>query len=51
MAPVRRTVEATWIVEGSSVVAKMEVENGSWIGPSSVTVVSWAKWVSHGEVA
>lgn len=39
MAPVRRTLVATWRVEGSSVVAKMvEVDDevcGSSMGPSS----------------
>jgi hypothetical protein len=35
MAPVRRTLVATWIGEGSSVVAKMEgVDGGSSMGPS-----------------
>lgn len=49
MAPVRRMLEATWMGEGSSVVAKMEgvEEKGSSMGPSSVTVVSSARWVSH----
>lgn len=35
MAPVRRTLVATWIGAGSSVVAKMEgVDGGSSMGPS-----------------
>lgn len=50
MAPVRRTLVATWIGEGSSVEAKMEgVDGGSSIGPSSgaaVDVVS-GTWASH----
>lgn len=35
MAPVRSTLVATWSVEGSSLVAKMELDDGSSMGPSS----------------
>lgn len=48
MAPVRRTLEATWIVEGSCVVLNMK---GVEIGSSMVPVVRWARWVSIGELA
>lgn len=52
MAPVRRTLVATWMAEGSSVVAKIEgIDRGSSMGPSSVAVVSSASWVSRGEIA
>ena len=52
MAPVRRTLEATWMGEGLSVVAKTEGvdENGSSMGPPSCpveVVSSAARWVSH----
>lgn len=47
MAPVRRTLVAIWMAEGSSELAKMEgVESGSSKGPSSTASASW---VSHGE--
>ena len=48
VAPVRRTLEATWIVEGSCVVLNMK---GVEIGSSMVPVVRWARWVSIGELA
>ena len=53
MAPVRRTLVAAWIGEGSSVAAKMEgvEENGSSMGASSVVLVSSLSWVSHVESA
>lgn len=38
IAPVRRTLVATWSGVGSSVVAKIGVENGSSMGPSSAAV-------------
>lgn len=49
MAPVRRMLEATWIGEGSSVVAKMEgvEENGSSMGPSSPVAVPVVSSASH----
>ena len=45
IAPVRRTLVATWMVEGLSVVAKMEGElGGSSTGPSSGS----GTWASNG---
>lgn len=54
MAPVRRTLVATWREEGSSLVAKIgEVDGKSSMGPSSCALVSAvlvgsATWASHG---
>jgi len=57
-APVRRTLEATWMGEGSSAVAKMEgvEENGSSTGPSpsvskSMSAAASASCASHGGMA
>lgn len=47
IAPVRRTLVASWIVEGLSSVAKMEgKDSGSSMGPSSG--IDSAIWASHG---
>lgn len=50
MDPVRRTLVATWMGDGSSVVAKIELEGGSSMGPSSSplgVVVGSGIWASH----
>lgn len=41
MAPVRRTLEAIWMKEGSSVVERREggEELGIWMGPSAPSIV------------
>lgn len=50
----RRTLEATWMGEGSSAVAKMEgvEENGSSTGPSvSMSAAASASCAAHGGMA
>ena len=48
VAPVKRMLEVTSIVEGSCVV--VEMKGVEILGSSMVPVVSWSRWLSHGEV-